>query len=98
MPSFQPPNASTVPGHYVGGNDPLYPVTRQGQRLGALLGTRPRGRTVLKAANGTYSTVDYPTIDQIAAAAVAYLGGHVYAVSDAEAAALTAAGYGGGIT
>lgn len=58
----------------------------------------PRGRTVLKATNGTYSTVDVPTVDQMAAAAAVYQGGHVYTVSTAEAAALTAAGYGAGIT
>lgn len=55
---------------------------------------RARGRTVLKSVGGVYSTVDTPSQDQIDAAAVCYLGGHVYSVSSAEAAALTAAGYG----
>lgn len=53
----------------------------------------PRGRTVLKSADGTYTTVDNPTQLQVLEAAVAYLGGHCYEVDAAEAAALTAAGY-----
>lgn len=56
------------------------------------------GYTVLKAKDGSYSQVTYPTSDDLAAAAAAYLGGHVYPVSDAEAAALTAAGYGAYLT
>lgn len=52
------------------------------------------GYTVLKDASGNYRQVTYPTSDDIAAATIAYLGGHEYTVSPAEAAALTAAGYG----
>lgn len=58
---------------------------------------RTRGRTVLKAADGTYTTVDTPTQDQVDAAAVAYMGGRVYQITAAEAASLTAAGYGSNI-
>lgn len=54
----------------------------------------PRGITVLKSAGGAYSSVQYPTVDDLAAAAVVYQGGHDYTVSSGEAAALTAAGYG----
>lgn len=53
----------------------------------------PVGLTVLKSPLGAYTTVENPSPDQIDAAAVTYLGGHVYPVSDAEAASLTAAGY-----
>lgn len=53
---------------------------------------RARGRSVLKEA-GVYSTVDTPDTNRIAAAEEVYLGGHVYAVTDAEAADLVAAGY-----
>ena len=50
------------------------------------------GRTVLK--NGTaYKTVDEPTDEDVAAATIAYVGGHVYTVTTAEGDALTAAGY-----
>lgn len=40
----------------------------------------------------------YPTQDQVADADFAYLGGHIHTISDAEAATLTAAGYGSYIT
>ena len=40
-----------------------------------------------------YITVDGPTVDQVNAATIAYLGGHIYYVDDTEAAALTAAGF-----
>lgn len=53
----------------------------------------PTGVTVLKSPLGSYTQTQNPTPEQIDAAAVAYLGGHVYPVSDTEAAALTAAGY-----
>lgn len=52
----------------------------------------PCGRTVLKN-SGIYTTLDNPTVDQVNSADIAYLGGHIYYISDAEAAALTAAGY-----
>lgn len=53
----------------------------------------PVGLTVLKSATGGYETVEDYTDEQIDAAAIAYIGGHVYPVSADEAAALTAAGY-----
>lgn len=55
-------------------------------------GGQRRGRTVLK--NGSvYTTVDSPTVDQIAAADEAYLGGHIYTVDGVVANNLVAAGY-----
>lgn len=98
MPVFEPPVAYDVPAFYIGGNDRYYPVTRVGQRLGRLMHARARGRTVLKSVDGTYTTVASPTVSQIEAAAVAYIGGHRYEVTSDEAAALTAAGYGAGIS
>jgi hypothetical protein len=53
----------------------------------------PSAQSVLKAPDGTYRTVTCPSQDEIAAAAVYYQGGRTYEVSDAEAAALTDAGY-----
>lgn len=52
----------------------------------------PRGRTVLKN-GGVYTTLDSPTVDQVNAADIAYLGGHWYYVTGAEEAALLAAGF-----
>ena len=55
------------------------------------------GRTVLK--NGaSYTTVDEPSDEDVAAATIAYLGGRSYTVTTAESSALTAAGYGANIT
>ena len=53
----------------------------------------PVGITVLKSPSGGYTAVENPSTQDIDAAAITYLGGHTYTVSDAEAADLTAAGY-----
>lgn len=55
-----------------------------------------RSTSILKTA-GAYTEVDGPSDAQIAAADITYLGGHIYTVSDAEAALLTTAGYGSGL-
>ncbi|MFC8490718.1 hypothetical protein ACFUJU_07910 [Streptomyces sp. NPDC057235] len=52
-----------------------------------------RGITILDN-GGAYSAVRYPTQDEIAAATVAYQGGHEYIVDDATKAALIAGGVG----
>ena len=52
-----------------------------------------RGVSLLKE-SGIYRQVDGPSAEEIAAADVAYLGGHVYEIDAAEVAALTAGGYG----
>lgn len=55
-----------------------------------------KGITVVKTASG-YEEYRYPTVDFVrdnADFSNVYLGGHVYVVSNSEAAALTAAGYG----
>ena len=57
----------------------------------------PVGVTVLKNPDGSYYTQHIPSEDQMTAAATVYLGGHVHLVSDSEAAALSAAGYGAGL-
>ncbi len=54
------------------------------------------GQTVIKK-DGFYSLLTNPDSDVWENADVAYLGGYTYIVSDAEAAALTAAGYGSGL-
>ena len=91
MPStFQPPVAYTGPR--------VLPSTRGPARsFFGRAGPAPVGQTVLKTA-GVYTTVQTPTVAQCAAADIVYLGGHIYTVSDDEAAALTAAGYGAGLS
>lgn len=85
--SFTPPYVLDLP--------PVLPETRGLQRaLWRYAPNRPRGRTVIKE-NGTYTTLDAVVLtpERVAAAQALYLGGHVYAVDEAEAASLTAAGY-----
>lgn len=87
MPTFTPPTVDDLPA--------LLPTTRGPARdLWKWHGGHARGRTVLKE-GGAYSTVDAfaETQARLTAADFVYLGGHVYEVSAAEAAALTAAGY-----
>lgn len=57
----------------------------------------PQAISVLKF-DAAYQQVREPTSEQIEQADRAYLGGHVYLIDDAEAAALTTAGYGGYVT
>lgn len=52
-----------------------------------------RGITVLNT-GGVYTAVRFPTQDELAAATVAYQGGHEYTVDDATKAALIAGGVG----
>lgn len=57
-----------------------------------------RHSTSILKYGSSYVPVESPTNEQIVAADVTYLGGHVYTVGQTEADALTAAGYGGGLT
>jgi hypothetical protein len=92
MPSFSPPTVDDSGPVSFDRNDlTLNPL---GFRLFRHFKSRARGRTVLKSVAGVYTTVDTPTQDEIDAAAICYLGGHIYPISAAEATALTAAGYG----
>lgn len=50
------------------------------------------GSSILKI-DGQYVQFPYPTQDQVNAATVAYIGGHIYQIGKTEAQALTAAGY-----
>lgn len=58
----------------------------------------PVGITVIRRQNGTYYQKQYPTHEELQAAAAYYLGGSVYQITEQEAADLIAAGYGSGIT
>lgn len=56
-----------------------------------------RSTSILK--NGSfYTEIDYPSAEQVDAADITYLGGRIYTVTQTEADALTAAGYGAGLT
>lgn len=54
---------------------------------------QPRGVSLLKE-NGLYRQVSDVSDEELSAADIAYLGGHVYWVSTEEAESLTDAGYG----
>jgi hypothetical protein len=51
------------------------------------------GHSILKFGT-SYQQVDNPSTDQMESAAALYIGGRTYLIDQAEAAALTAAGYG----
>ena len=55
-------------------------------------GGQRRGRSVLKTGS-TYTIVDTPTVDEMAAADIAYQGGHIYEVTVEEAYNLHLAGF-----
>ena len=61
-----------------------------------------RGLNVYKYGDGTYTTADpLHTTAEVAgdvAPVITYYGGHIYTVTDAEAAALAAAGFGANLT
>lgn len=77
MPTFTPPYVT------VKAPDAPEPFNRLGM---------PKTVSVIK--NGSsYRQVNWPTDEDVATADAAYLGGRTYGISEAEAAALTAAGY-----
>lgn len=90
MPTFEPPIAYTVPRVLPDTRGVEYALMKNFSAL-------PCGRTVLKI-GGTYATYDAPDALTVASATEVYLGGHISPITDAQAAALTAAGYGDGIT
>ena len=83
MPTFTPPTVADVPA--------VYPQDRDNQHPWSYFSPGLRGITVFKLTNGSY-TQEQPA-DQTTIA-IWYHGGHVHTVSTAEAALLTAAGYG----
>jgi hypothetical protein len=89
MPTFTPPLIGDIPR--------VLPDTRGPARL-LMRHYSPgvRGRSVLKI-DGTWTTVDIPTTDQLVAAGEEgvdwFLGGHVYTVTQDTADALADAGY-----
>lgn len=53
-----------------------------------------RGVSVFEGPPGQYEAIRFPTVEEIASATTAYMGGHEYLVDDATRAALMAAGVG----
>lgn len=99
MPTFTPPVTDTVPADYVGGNDRFYPSEPALRRLWGRFRQPGRAPNVFKLVDGTYTTVqpyDWPY--QGAVIDTVYYGAHTYTVSQAEADALTAAGFGAGVS
>lgn len=93
MATFQPPTANDLPA--------VLPDTKGVQyRLFRFYGKNPRGKSVVRVA-GHWVTMDYPlseTYVQGKDGVDFFLGGHIYTVTSAQAAALTADGYGANLT
>lgn len=98
MPSFSPPVTDTVPADYVGGNDPYYPVEPALRRLWGRFHQPGRAPNVFKLVDGTYTTAQPYDNPPGSVIAFVYYGAHTYDVTSAEAAALTAAGFGAGVS
>lgn len=58
--------------------------------------TYPEGQNLL-VTGATYRLSQFPTDEELATADTAYLGGHIYNVTDAVASQLSAAGFGAGL-
>lgn len=85
MPVFEPP--------IVYANPAILPTSKGIQRaLFKYYGPYPVGQSVLRI-GGVYRTITSPDQLTLATATEVYLGGHIYDISTATAAALVAAGY-----
>lgn len=95
MPTFTPPtdnflNLSDFEITMFTGDD-----DRLSHRLLTHFAALPRGRNVYKLDDGTYTENEPNDTETVT---ITYLGGHIYTVTDSEAASLTAAGYGANIS
>lgn len=88
MPTFQPPTENTV----VYSDYDEWWTTEA--KLFRFLNPTARGLNVYLKTDGTYTTTQ-PDFDEVEKV---YYGGHIIYITDAEAASLTAAGYGAYIT
>jgi hypothetical protein len=64
---------------------------RMANRLGGRITPSPRGRNIYLLTDGSYTDNQPSTFDNVSKT---YYGGHDITITDAEAASLTAAGYG----
>lgn len=101
MATFSPPATDRCPTDYVplgpGGNDRYYPAAQPLRRLMGRYRGSLRAPNVFKLVNGTYTTSQPWEAIPGTLIAFTYLGSHTYPVTDAEATALTAAGFGAGV-
>lgn len=95
MPTFNPPTDGFLNLTDFDVDTPPTPNMRISFNLLRHFESLPRGRNVYKLVDSTY--VENEPFD-MAAVTISYLGGHTHTVTEAEAASLTAAGYGAYIT
>lgn len=95
MPTFQPPtdNFNSLSDFDI--DLPRTPKIRAAYNLLRHYQNLPRGRNVYKLVSGTYTENEPGDLSTVA---VTYYGGHIYDITAAEAADLTANGYGAYIT
>lgn len=91
MPRFETPTVNVTP---------MAPPGTRGLEARLFRHYRPlkKGISVLQGPDGSWYVKEYPTQDEIDVALNFFLGGHVYPISDAVAASLTAAGFGSLVT
>lgn len=93
MATFNPPTVNDLPG--------INPDSKGlARKLFRYYGGNPRGRSVVLV-NGHWTTMDYPLSESFVQGKDGvdfFLGGHIYTVTSAQAAALTADGYGANLT
>ena len=79
----------------------LPPTVEEGPAGGGPLFWRyklDRANSILQNANGTYSSIRTPSVDETQSALYYYPGGHATLISASERSSLIAAGYGAYIT
>lgn len=99
---FTPPATDRCPSDYVpsdpSGDDPWFPSPWPIRKLMQRYQGNLRAPNVFKLVAGGYTTTQPWEQEPGTVIAYTYYGSHTYEVSDDEAAALTAAGFGSGIT
>ncbi len=90
MPTFTPPTDAYLNLTDFDLDTPPTENLRLSFRLLRHFASLPRGRNVYKLDDNTYTENDPADFDTIQ---ISYLGGHVYTITDDEAASLTTAGY-----
>jgi hypothetical protein len=91
MPTFQPPTDNFHALSDFDVNLPNSPSVRRAYNLLRHYQALPKGRNIFLLSSGTY-TENEPS--DMSTVITTYYGGHVYEITDSEAASLTAAGYG----
>jgi len=101
-PSFSPPATDQTPVDYIpagaAGQDKYYPSPQPIRTLMRRYRANLRAPNVFKLVDGSYTTAQPWEDVPGSVISFTYLGSHTYTISTAEAAALTAAGFGAGVT